>query len=92
MGRGGIRNKVNTMQKEIHPSFNPIKVSCSCGNSFETFSTLDHDLAIEVCSSCHPFYTGKQKLVDTERRVDGFMKKYGSFSKMAKKGKAEGQG
>ncbi|MFM7065435.1 MAG: 50S ribosomal protein L31, partial [Gammaproteobacteria bacterium] len=49
---------------------------CSCGNTFETGSTLGHDLQIEVCSSCHPFYTGKQKIVDTGGRVDRFRKKY----------------
>jgi large subunit ribosomal protein L31 len=51
-------------------------VTCSCGNTFPTRSTLGHDLQIEVCSNCHPFYTGKQKIVDTGGRVDKFRKKY----------------
>lgn len=69
------------MKAEIHPQYKAVKVICSCGNSFETRSTVGHDLNIEVCSNCHPFYTGKQKIVDTAGRVDKFRQKY------AKKGK-----
>ena len=65
------------MKAEIHPNYNDIKVTCSCGNEFTTRSTLSDALVIEVCSSCHPFYTGKQKIVDTGGRVDKFRKKYG---------------
>ena len=65
------------MKADIHPNYDTIKVTCSCGNEFETRSTLGEDLLIEVCSSCHPFYTGKQKIVDTGGRVDKFRKKYG---------------
>jgi len=65
------------MKAEIHPSYQEIKVSCSCGNTFHTRSTLDKPLQIEVCSACHPFYTGKQKIVDTAGRVEKFRKKYG---------------
>ena len=65
------------MKADIHPNYDSIKVTCSCGNEFETRSTLGEDLLIEVCSSCHPFYTGKQKIVDTGGRVDKFRKKYG---------------
>ena len=65
------------MKAEIHPSYNAINVSCSCGNEFQTRSTLGEDLAIEVCSACHPFYTGKQKIVDSAGRVDKFRRKYG---------------
>ena len=66
------------MKPEIHPSYEAVKVTCSCGNSFETKSTVGKDsLTIEVCSECHPFYTGKQKLLDTEGRVDKFKQKYG---------------
>ena len=65
------------MKKEIHPEYKEIKVTCSCGNSFATKSTLLEDLAIEVCSSCHPFYTGQQKIVDTAGRVDKFRKRVG---------------
>ena len=64
------------MKAGIHPDYREITVTCSCGNSFKTRSTLAADLAVEVCSSCHPFYTGKQKMVDTAGRVDKFRKKY----------------
>ena len=63
------------MKKDIHPKYNKeAKVSCACGNSFTVGSTVD-DIHVEICSKCHPFYTGKQKLVDTARRVDKFQKK-----------------
>ncbi|MHB8742131.1 MAG: 50S ribosomal protein L31 [Sulfuricaulis sp.] len=65
------------MKEAIHPAYTEIKVICSCGNSFATRSTLGHDLHVEVCSVCHPFYTGKQKLVDTGGRVEKFRQKYG---------------
>src|SRR6185436_20340686 len=64
------------MKDGIHPEYKEITVTCSCGNTFHTRSTLGHDLQIEVCSNCHPFYTGKQKIVDTGGRVDKFRKKY----------------
>ena len=66
------------MKAGIHPEYKTINVTCSCGNTFETRSTIGHDLQIEVCSNCHPFYTGKQKIVDTGGRVDKFRKKYGT--------------
>jgi large subunit ribosomal protein L31 len=65
------------MKEGIHPAYQEITVNCSCGNSFTTRSTLDHDMHVEVCSVCHPFYTGKQKLVDTGGRVEKFRQKYG---------------
>ena len=65
------------MKAEIHPEYSDLKVICSCGNEFVTRSTLQEELHIEVCSSCHPFYTGKQKIVDTAGRVDKFRRKYG---------------
>ncbi|MEK7321513.1 MAG: 50S ribosomal protein L31 [Pseudomonadota bacterium] len=65
------------MKADIHPAYSEIKVTCSCGNIFNTRSTLGHDLHLDVCSACHPFYTGKQKLVDTAGRVDKFRQKYG---------------
>lgn len=65
------------MKADIHPSYADIKVTCSCGNSFDTRSTVGHDLTIEVCSACHPFFTGKQKIMDTAGRVDKFRQKYG---------------
>lgn len=64
------------MKADIHPSYKDITVTCVCGNSFQTRSTLGHDLQIEVCSSCHPFFTGKQKIVDTGGRVDKFRRRY----------------
>jgi len=65
------------MKADIHPDYADIQVSCSCGNSFSTRSTVGHDLSIEVCSACHPFFTGKQKIMDTAGRVDKFRQKYG---------------
>jgi large subunit ribosomal protein L31 len=65
------------MKAEIHPDYKEMKVTCSCGNEFTTRSTLGHDLHVEVCSACHPFYTGKQKIVDSGGRVDKFRRKYG---------------
>lgn len=76
------------MQESIHPSYETIKVTCSCGNSFNTGSTLSSDLDIEVCSKCHPFYTGKQKLVDTAGRVEKFRNKYKFMKKTANADKA----
>jgi large subunit ribosomal protein L31 len=64
------------MKPDIHPQYQDIKVICSCGNEFTTRSTLKEELRVEVCSSCHPFYTGKQKLLDSGGRVDKFRKKY----------------
>ena len=64
------------MKAEIHPQYTEIKVSCSCGNAFTTRSTMAGDLQVEVCSACHPFYTGQQKMIDTAGRVDQFRKKY----------------
>ncbi|MBY8964563.1 50S ribosomal protein L31 [Algiphilus sp.] len=66
------------MKPAIHPQYAPVKVTCSCGHSFETQSTLGQSqLSVEVCSNCHPFYTGKQKLLDAGGRVDRFRKRYG---------------
>ena len=64
------------MKPSIHPEYKAIKVQCSCGHSFETGSTLGEDLNIEVCAQCHPFYTGKQKLVDTGGRVQKFRDRF----------------
>ena len=65
------------MKADIHPGYSEVSVTCSCGNSFQTRSTAGKDLNIEVCSKCHPFFTGKQKIVDTAGRVDKFRQKYG---------------
>lgn len=64
------------MKQDIHPKYTEITVVCSCGNAFTTRSTKGKDLQIEVCSACHPFYTGKQKLLDTAGRVDKFRQRY----------------
>ena len=64
------------MKAGVHPEYNDITVTCSCGNSFITRSTMTKALHVEVCSACHPFYTGKQKIVDTAGRVEKFRQKY----------------
>jgi large subunit ribosomal protein L31 len=64
------------MKPEIHPEYSVATVHCACGNSFETRST-SKDIHLDVCSVCHPFYTGKQRMIDTAGRVDRFNKKYG---------------
>lgn len=64
------------MKQGIHPNYSEVKVLCSCGNEFRTRSTLSRDLHVEVCSVCHPFFTGKQKIMDTAGRVDKFRRKY----------------
>ncbi|MBN1685983.1 MAG: 50S ribosomal protein L31 [Spirochaetales bacterium] len=64
------------MKEKIHPKYELTKITCACGNIIETRSTVK-DLHVEICSSCHPFFTGKQKLVDTAGRVERFKKKYG---------------
>jgi large subunit ribosomal protein L31 len=70
------RNIEVSMKAGIHPEYKVIAVTCTCGNKFETRTTIGQDLQVEVCSNCHPFYTGKQKIVDTGGRVDKFRKKY----------------
>ncbi|GMV19547.1 MAG: 50S ribosomal protein L31 [Polyangiaceae bacterium] len=63
------------MKDGIHPEYHVISVTCACGNTFQTRSTAK-ELAVDVCGACHPFYTGKQRLMDTQGRVDRFRKKY----------------
>jgi len=75
------------MKADIHPHYQDTKVKCSCGNTFSVGSTLDHDLQIEVCNKCHPFYTGEQKIVDTQGRVDSFANRFGNFGALARKQK-----
>lgn len=64
------------MKPGIHPELHRVTVECACGNSFETYSTKE-DLRLEICSECHPFFTGKQKLIDTAGRVERFKRRYG---------------
>ncbi len=66
------------MQKDIHPRLTEITISCSCGNTIKTRSTKNQDYTVEICSSCHPFYTGKQKIIDTAGRIEKFKSKYKS--------------
>lgn len=66
------------MKPDIHPRYEEITVTCACGNTFRTRSTHDGDLQVEVCSACHPFYTGQQKIVDTAGRVEKFRRRYGA--------------
>jgi large subunit ribosomal protein L31 len=65
------------MQTQIHPKYADMNVRCSCGNTFTTRSTRTGDIQLELCNECHPFFTGKQKLVDTGGRVERFNKRYG---------------
>lgn len=67
------------MKKDIHPEYNKAKVHCACGAEFETGSTLK-EIKVEICSQCHPFFTGKQKLVDTAGRVERFKNKYAKYA------------
>lgn len=70
------------MKKDIHPKYEDTKVTCSCGNSFETRSTLESvEMRVEVCNKCHPFFTGKQKILDTGGRVAKFEARYAKFKK-----------
>jgi large subunit ribosomal protein L31 len=65
------------MKANIHPKYTEVTVSCACGETFKTRSTKG-DIRLEICSKCHPFFTGKQKLVDTAGRVERFQRKYGT--------------
>ncbi|WMS86450.1 50S ribosomal protein L31 [Pleionea litopenaei] len=66
------------MKEGIHPKYEEITASCSCGNEIKVGSTLCKDISLDVCSACHPFFTGKQKIVDTGGRVDRFRKRFGA--------------
>lgn len=68
------------MKENIHPKYQQTTITCACGNVIETGSTKS-DIRVEICSKCHPFFTGKQKLVDTGGRVDRFKKRYGMANK-----------
>jgi large subunit ribosomal protein L31 len=73
----------SVMKKDIHPKYEETKIRCACGNVIETGSTRDN-ISVEICSNCHPFFTGKQKLVDTAGRIERFRKKYAKFQKQEK--------
>ena len=73
-------SRSDEMKKEIHPEYQECVVTCACGNSFKTKSTKK-EIRIEICSQCHPFFTGKQKFIDSAGRVEKFRKKYGEANK-----------
>ena len=80
------------MKEGIHPKYEPTKVSCGCGNAFETRTVRGGEMRVDICNACHPFYTGKLKFVDTAGRIDKFQKKfaagtYGSLQQPGKKKK-----
>lgn len=69
------------MNPEIHPEYHDITITCVCGNVIKTASTTSKNYTIEICSACHPLFTGKQKLIDSAGRVERFQKKYAKFAK-----------
>jgi large subunit ribosomal protein L31 len=75
------RKVLEEMKAAIHPAYNEVRVHCACGNTFTTRSTHKGDISLEICSACHPFFTGKQKLVDTAGRVERFRRKYEKAAK-----------
>jgi large subunit ribosomal protein L31 len=78
------RDERQPMKPGIHPDYHPVTVHCACGHTFQTRSTIKGDmLRVEICSNCHPFFTGKQKLVDTAGRVERFTKKYAEAASKA---------
>lgn len=82
------------MKTDIHPNYDVTKVTCSCGNAFETRSTKPGEMHIELCNVCHPFFTGKQKVVDSGGRVERFQRRYGknTFTKAGEAGAEPGDG
>src|SRR5262249_13789559 len=80
------------MKAAIHPAYKEVRVHCACGNTFTTRSTHKGNISLEICSNCHPFFTGKQKLVDTAGRVERFRRKYAKAGEAAKKEGSEFQG
>jgi len=74
----GSAENEESMKDAIHPKYEDATVTCSCGNTFVTRSTVTKPIHIEVCSACHPFYTGKQKVMDTAGRIDKFNQRYGT--------------
>jgi len=78
------------MKKEIHPKYEKTTIACACGNVIETRSTKEN-IRVEICSKCHPFFTGKQKLMDTAGRVERFRRKYAQFHKDQEKKQEAGE-
>jgi large subunit ribosomal protein L31 len=82
-------NEWSYMKPGIHPDYHAVTVHCACGNNFQTRSTIKGErLNVEICSNCHPFFTGKQKLIDTAGRVERFTKKYADAAAKVEAGKA----
>jgi len=84
-GRSGYKTRLSRdlhVKEGIHPDYHDIDVVCACGNRFTTRSTAK-EIHVEICSNCHPFYTGQQKIIDTAGRVERFRKKYANFNKPA---------
>ena len=81
--RGAVERR-NQMRKKIHPKYKPTKIVCHCGNVIETRSTNTGDTHLDICSNCHPFYTGKQKLIDSAGRIEKFRKKFSKENMAAK--------
>lgn len=81
------------MKADIHPTYDVTKVTCSCGNTFETRSTKPGDMHIELCNVCHPFFTGKQRVVDSGGRVERFQRRYGksTFTKAGEASESESE-
>ncbi len=69
------------MKKDIHPAYGTCTIQCACGSTIETRSTLKERVQVEICSQCHPFFTGKQRFVDTAGRIERFNKKFAKFQK-----------
>ena len=78
----GLRyeDKEVVMKQGIHPEYTEITATCTCGNVMKTRSTIGHDISLDICSACHPFYTGKQKMIDSGGRVDRFRQRFGNRS------------
>lgn len=71
------------MKKDVHPKYSKVSIRCACGNVIETRSTLEGVVQVDLCSSCHPFFTGTQKLIDTAGRIDRFKKKFAATADIA---------
>jgi len=80
-----LERNTHSMKAGIHPAYEEIAVTCACGHSFKTRSTHKGNMRVEICSHCHPFFTGRQKLIDTEGRVDRFQKKWARAKSLAVK-------
>jgi len=76
------------MRPDIHPKYEDVNVRCACGETYTTRSTKGSEIRLEICSKCHPFFTGKQKLIDSAGRVERFKQKYGDIPRKKKKAAA----